>query len=813
MLEAYASLRQLDALISTVLSSIISAWRPAVELALCSAPAECALKDAIAAVPSAQVPTLIDVLCRALQLQSREGTTASLPTVIHFGAVMLSAFQVGPQQAAAGACAAQRLVRAMQSLVNVLSQKADAVGLQNAQMCAKYCLPLARLQAETLHFYGSCTAQDPALNPFPQVISLPAALSKHLRPLLEICPSDLCGHRCPGGVPTDEMARRHAAVSNLRTADAQLYALSAAALSCLPDVIGGSGGALAQDAVSGGSLCLAWLTNRLCNMQARSVHSLSCTTTQPQTAVEQSLLEAASDTAALAVLWGLQKHVTGAHGTAASILRSAALGIQMDVVIPLMQCISQWLPHADIVPQKALVRSCLLTCSDSRTAQYLHRAGLYILTGRAERIACSDSILLSKTANRAWPSAFCSVARRLQARISASAAAAVLSGRLKEYTTAANILRMAALANKPSEDCSMLLQLMRDTADLLRFENTRMEQNDMAAACMQSGALAQDDLEEVLRSTNSLLALVQALDVQMLAAFSKKRKWWMIFRALASILCSMAVVNVWTHAACSASVDSHEVVLVAPLQQLAAVLAQAKPDEYQEMQSAELAAITSLSACVCVHSGIEEVTDAALELVKHASALELSSGCCKNLNATCRHAHQHIPLLLYGSPPITVVNEEVSPTHTNKTNDGQPRGTTSHSKRKRIHKMMADIILPSGSVGESLHSLVVLNGVTAGALQYYQKGKHARTDCTRNILSFISDLSQTMERHCQEYTLAHDHQGKMYPPLVAKLLVTLRVAAACCSLETGHDHSAKHITPCVQVCDRFQIVGILCVMP
>lgn len=793
MLEAFAALRRLDTLLPSVLGSVVSAWTPEVDRTMRSAPAQAALGRAVSNVPSAQAPALADALCGTLELAVSTNALKPLGTIARVCATVLCALRAEPQQAVAGAAAVQRVISACQALVNKVAERGEAEGRRSAMSCGDACLPLLQLQAGALHLYSAFTAHDPALDEVPPVLVFPTILLRHV-PLWSSSASPACaGRRCPVCSLQTLAAAAQREAAELETPLAKLYQIAAAAAGRVQDAVAGTGGMQAVDAAAGGAACLAWLTKCLHDNHIRSTHSLSCTTSHQHVAVPQQLLTAASDIAGLALLRGLQTVCLDSCVAHQVNLEGAVKSeIQAGVVVPLLRCVEDWLPHADDELQKEVVRSCMLVTADVSVAQQLHSQGLQALASLPARFTCSKSFLSGSVASKGWPAAFASVARRLQQRVSASVGAAVAAGCLKSCDAAEHILQQAACVTKPSQDQSVLLQLMRQTADMLSdHKRVQLHLNLIPGGGKRPRAAPQGDSTEVvdvMRCTENLLFLVQGMDIEELAAFSKKRKWGLLARSLIAVLSSMLAVCVFLQGnESSEATRLQSVTLLGPMKQLSKAVARVNPGDDGWVVSAELISMVTSCTSAAVWTGCQNVMNASSELMQNVAAVALAQGECQGLHTACQGAYQRLQGVLSGTRGAEL-------------REGTPRSVlVKERKRKRQMRENASIQVQSSS--GTLSALVLLDSVAAAALLHYQAGSLEDGSGSSNILQCMWDFCNSVERACSDCVSRVSNKSEGFGSVAdSKLLFSLRARAACCKLAAKHTPDAQQkVIDCVQV--------------
>lgn len=796
ILEAFAALRQLDMLLPVVLGSVVSTWTPEVDRTMRSAPAQAAVEHAVSKVPSAQTPALADALCSTLELAAGMSALQPLGTVARVCATVLCGLRTEPQQAAVGAAAAHRVISASQASVNKVAERSAAEGREPGMSFGGMCLPLLHLQAGVLHFYSAFAAQDPALHPLPPVLSFPSILLRQV-PLRFSSASPECGrHRCPGRSVQALAAAAHREAAELNTPLASLYHIAAAAADRVQDAVAGRGGMQAVDAATGGAACLAWLTRCLHDKHIRSAHSLSCTSSHQHEAAPHELLVAASDIAGLLLLRGLQAICSDADGVHQVNLRGVVKSeIQAGIIVPLLQCVEHWLPHAHDELQKAVVRSCMLATADASAAQQLHCHGLQAFASLPAGLTCSKSVLSSSVASRVWPAVFASVARRLQQRVSASVQAALAAGRLKRYDAAEYILQQAACVTKPSQGQSGLLQLMQQTGDLLSNHNrVQLHLDPMPGGkklCQTAPPEESTESADVMRCTESLLVVVQGMDIMALAALSKKRKWGMLARSLVAVLSSMVAVSVFLLQSNESSEATRlqAAVLTGPMQQLSKAVVRVNPRDDGWVVSVELISMAASCASAAQWTGCQKVIDTASELVQNVAAVALAHRGCYGLHTAWHSAYQKLQGLLSGK-----LGAELR--------EGTPRSVLV-KERKRVRQMRESTSMQVHANGDMLSALVLLDSVAAAALLHSQAvSLEEGGDTISNMMQCMCDLTNSLERVCSDCVSRMWKQSDSLCLMGEfKLLFSLRAHAACCNLAAQDTPDAQQkVVECVQVC-------------
>eukprot|EP00892_Ulva_mutabilis_P008025 jgi/Ulvmu1/5595/UM023_0132.1 len=819
ILEAFAALRRLDTLLPTILSSAVSAWTPSVDAVMRSASAQAILRRTVNTAPSAQVATLVDALCATLQLSGQTSAPRSGPvgTIAHVGASVLCALRAEPQQAAAGAAAAQRLVSAAQGLAQQAASQAGAGDA--AASCAVACLPLLQLQAGVLHLHDACAAHDPALDGPPPVIVLPARLLQHLPSPSAAAPSSPPGSKHQRGVCLAERlatdAHGHKALEEC--ALGQLARMAAAGLASGRASASGHAAVLAHDAAVGGAACCAWLGTRLHDDHMHAAHSLSCASGAKRRAISAAsvqLAAAVSSTAALEVLAGLP--VTHAGTCAVHMPRSDVEGGNMlsnnqaGVLAPLLRSLPQWLPQTAKVLQQAIVKACIMASADPTTAEQLRYADAVTLVGPAGGLACGGGILSSKVASKAWPAAFVSVARSLQLDFSEAVTDAVTTACWPCCGAAQHVMQVAQSVTRPTRGPQALPQLMQHTAGMLSDHSRSLESaNDVIMpAKARRGTLSPGSthLAKVVRCTRRLLGLVDSMDVDALAAFAKKRKWALLARSLIAIICTAAAGAVMAQGAHAwECLQLQSAVLVRALQQLAAVTHNMQQGAEMQVPARELLMLVSACVHVCVWSDCSGLEQACTEVVQQVATHALANNDCQGLVNAWHQAHTRLAASAPGA------QSQASPHHRGSSTASKPAEQPEVVAQKKRKRLVANGDNFHQTSRPALPDLLLLNGLISALLPHVQEARHAGGVAGLGVLvhaveGAVADMRRLSQDGIARLRVCPDDRKVVD---MAGLLLTLSAGCACCIHWARRTTSSQGgIQECIQDCKSAMSIAV-----
>ena len=759
--------------------------------------------------PTAQLGTLVDALCVTLQLLARSDTPQHGPlgTVSHVSAVVVCALRAQPQQAATAAAAAQKLVSAAQALVDRLA--AQAIDEESAASCVLACLPMLQLQAGILRFHDACVSHDPSLDAAPPVFLLPAILQRSLPMACSLSTtfsSDTSELRCAGCMAEKLVADAHSPAVLPEGPLEQLACTAAGSI-----VWGKAAGCrhvLAQAAASGGAECCQWMIARLHDDRTREAHSLSCATGAQRRAISQvpaHLLAATSHTAALGLLLALPgacMHACERHAEWTDGAQRA--DIKLHVAGPLVTGLAQWLPHAAEALQKAVVKECMLASVDAATSELLHGIGAIPSTEPVAGFACSARVLSCKAASKVWPAAFSSIARRLQEDAAGAVAERIAAGCVPRCTQAQRVLERAAVVTRPAQRPEALLELMRATSGMLQHHAHGLGGAHCAArpgkVPRQERREHASELSNVLRCTQRLVSLVGGVNVTALAAFSKKRKWGLLARALIAIVCSgaAAAVMLQDFQAPEAARLQAAVVLSA-LQKLSMVVARLHTDTQPQLAVGELIHLATSCAHVLAWSDCPGIEDASIDLVQHVAMHALVQADC--LGVACAWQHAQEQLFAGGSGRQVTANNSRDPKGSKiKTIDVPENKATKKRKGQSEHSCMLH-----GDSTAALPALLALEGLTRGVLLYCKQEEHIDAGNAVHVLLQRMEVSSAdLALLCRSRIegLGTDPRvtGRVDP---AGWLCSVRVGWACCiHWASRSTQSQQDILVCIQVWSR-----------